>query len=117
VRVKLPLLARDFAGALSSLFEGSQRICGRHLKICLIIAARAAAVGACTGRWQPAGENKSAFRDIVKQGPVPGLIAFDGKLADVRIGYRRKGVTSILIEAALKEAKRSAARPIMRYDL
>jgi hypothetical protein len=68
-------------------------------------------------RWQPAGENKSAFRDIVKQGPVPGLIAFDGKLADVRIGYRRKGVTSILIEAALKEAKRSAARPIMRYDL
>jgi len=103
-------------------------------------------------RRQPAGENKSAFRGIVKQGPAPGLIALDGKLAVgwcqltprsalpwldrswrlrrvddvavwslsclyVRIGYRRKGVTSILIGAALKEAKRAKAPALEAYPL
>jgi hypothetical protein len=49
--------------------------------------------GACNGCWcmywrigaayrkRPRGENKSAFGGIVKHGPPPGLIAFDGDLA------------------------------------
>jgi GNAT superfamily N-acetyltransferase len=32
-------------------------------------------------RKQPAGKNKSAFQKIVKTGPPPGLIAFDGDRA------------------------------------
>jgi GNAT superfamily N-acetyltransferase len=32
-------------------------------------------------RTRPAGENKAAFRAIVKRGPPPGLLAFDGNLA------------------------------------
>ena len=46
--------------------------------------------GACNGCWcmywrigaayrrQPAEKNKAAFRKVVKRGPPPGLIAFDG---------------------------------------
>jgi GNAT superfamily N-acetyltransferase len=49
--------------------------------------------GACGGCWcmywrigsayrkRPAGRNKAAFRAIVKRGPPPGLLAFDGELA------------------------------------
>jgi GNAT superfamily N-acetyltransferase len=49
--------------------------------------------GACNGCWcmywrvgaayrkRPAGQNKAAFREIVKRGPPPGLIAFDGDKA------------------------------------
>lgn len=49
--------------------------------------------GACQGCWcmywrignayrqRPAEENKAAFRDIVRRGPPPGLLAFDGDLA------------------------------------
>src|SRR5262249_10490610 len=32
-------------------------------------------------RKRPAEKNKSEFRDIVKRGPSPGLLAFDGDLA------------------------------------
>jgi len=49
--------------------------------------------GACNGCWcmywrigpayrkRPRDENKEAFREVVAQGPPPGLIAFDGELA------------------------------------
>jgi hypothetical protein len=86
----------------------------------------------------PDGENKSAFRGIVKQGPAPGLIAFDGKLA---VGWCQLTPRSALLEAYPLDASKSpsasgtgyrstfaragfktvgsrtAARPIMRYDL
>lgn len=49
--------------------------------------------GACGGCWcmycrigsaykrRPAAMNKAAFRDVVRHGPPPGLLAFDGDLA------------------------------------
>ena len=49
--------------------------------------------GACNGCWcmywrigsayrkRPREENKAAFREVVKRGPPPGLLAFDGDLA------------------------------------
>ena len=122
------------------------------------------AKGACNGCWcmywrigaayrkRPSARNKSAFQEIVKTGPPPGLIAFDGNRAVgwcqltprdalpwldrtsrlkrvddlpvwslscfyVRIGYRRKGVTSALIAAALKAAKRANAPALEAYPL
>jgi hypothetical protein len=32
-------------------------------------------------RKNPGTENKAAFREIVVQGPPPGLLAFDGEVA------------------------------------
>jgi GNAT superfamily N-acetyltransferase len=49
--------------------------------------------GACNGCWcmywrigaayrkRPRGKNKTAFREVVRHGPPPGLLAFDGDLA------------------------------------
>jgi GNAT superfamily N-acetyltransferase len=118
--------------------------------------------GACNGCWcmyprigtqyrrRQGSANKRAFRAIVEQGPPPGLLAFDGKLAVawcqltprdavpwldrtwrlkrvddlpvwsltcfyVRKGYRRKGVTSMLIEAAVKTARRMKAPALEAY--
>jgi GNAT superfamily N-acetyltransferase len=103
-------------------------------------------------RKRPGDKNKAALQKIVKDGPPPGLIAFDGdravgwcqltprdelpwldrtwrlKRVDdlpvwslscfyVRIGYRRKGVTSALITAALKSAKRAKAPALEAYPL
>ncbi len=120
--------------------------------------------GACNGCWcmywrighsyraHPPGRNKAAFREVVRRGPPPGLLAFDGELAVgwcqltprdalpwldqawrlkrvdrlpvwslsciyVRIGYRRKGVSAALIEAALKAAKRAKAPALEAYPL
>ena len=120
--------------------------------------------GACNGCWcmfwrlgaayrkAPRAENKAAFHEIVKRGPPPGLIAFDGDVAVgwcqltprnalpwldrawrlkrvdevpvwslscfyVRIGYRKRGVTSALIAAALKAAKRAKAPALEAYPL
>ena len=120
--------------------------------------------GACNGCWcmywrigaayrkQARAKNKVAFRKIVKRGPPPGLIAFDGDQAVgwcqltprndlpwlnrvsrlrrvddvpvwslsclyVRIGYRRQGVTSALIAAAIKAAKRAGAPALEAYPL
>ncbi len=120
--------------------------------------------GACDGCWcmywrigslyrkRPRQKNKAAFREIVKQGPPPGLLAFDGDLAVgwcqltprddlpwldrttrlervdaapvwslscfyVRRGYRRKGVTSALIAAAVKSAKHASAPALEAYPL
>lgn len=120
--------------------------------------------GACNGCWcmfwrvgaayrkTPRDKNKAAFREIVKRGPPPGLLAFDGDVAVgwcqltprnavpwldrawrlkrvddvpvwslscfyVRIGYRKRGVTSALISAALKAAKRAKAPALEAYPL
>lgn len=96
--------------------------------------------------------NKAAFQEIVKRGPPPGLVAFDGDVAVgwcqltprdalawldlarhlkrvdqvpvwsiscfyVRVGYRRQGVTSTLISAALMTAKRAGAVAVEAYPL
>ncbi len=110
--------------------------------------------GACSGCWcmwwrmartgfvkGQGPVNKAAFKRIVKRGPPPGLLAFEGDVAVgwcqltprsdlpvldrsrmlvpvddkpvwslscfyVRKGYRKQGVTSALIAAAVKEAER-----------
>jgi GNAT superfamily N-acetyltransferase len=96
--------------------------------------------------------NRTAFHKIVKAGPPPGLLAFDGDLAVgwcqltprdalpwldrqktlrrvdelpvwslscfwIRIGYRKQGVTSTLILAAIKAAKRAGAAALEAYPL
>lgn len=103
-------------------------------------------------RKRPADQNKAAFRDIVKRGPPPGLLAFDDDLdlavgwcqltpravvpaldrfwriarvddvpvwslscLYVRIGYRRKGVSTALIAAAITAAKRAKAPALEAY--
>ncbi len=118
--------------------------------------------GACHGCWcmymrigsayrkRPREKNKAAFREVVKRGPPPGLLAFYGhtavgwcqltprdavpqldhvwrlKRADdipvwsiscfyVRKGYRRRGITSALIVAALKAAKRARVPALEAY--
>lgn len=103
-------------------------------------------------RKRPRERNKAAFREIVKSGPPPGLLAFDGSVAVgwcqltprdalpwldrtwrlkrvdgvpvwslsclyVRTGYRKRGVTSALIAAALKAAKRAKAPALEAYPL
>jgi GNAT superfamily N-acetyltransferase len=120
--------------------------------------------GACNGCWcmywrigaayrkRPREKNKAAFREVVKHGPPPGLLAFDGdravgwcqvtprsdlpwldrewrlKRVDsvpvwslscfyIRKGYRQQGVTSALIAAALKLAKRAKAPALEAYPL
>jgi GNAT superfamily N-acetyltransferase len=112
--------------------------------------------GACNGCWcmywrigtayrtRPRAQNKEAFREVVRRGPPPGLLAFDGAIAVgwcqftprdslpwldrvwrlkrgddvpvwslscfyVRKGYRKRGVTSALIAAALAAARRAGA--------
>jgi GNAT superfamily N-acetyltransferase len=96
--------------------------------------------------------NKEAFHNIVRQGPPPGLLAFDGDLAVgwcqltpradlpwinrswrlravddtpvwsiscfyVRIGYRKRGVTAALIEAAVAIARAQGAGVLEAYPL
>jgi GNAT superfamily N-acetyltransferase len=103
-------------------------------------------------RKRPREANKAAFCELVKIGPPPGLLAFDGDLAVgwcqltprdalqwldrtwrlkrvdetpvwsiscfyVRKGYRKRGVTSALIAAALDEAKRAGAPALEAYPL
>lgn len=97
-------------------------------------------------------KNKADFRQLVKRGPPPGLVAFDGDLAVgwcqltprnalawlqrarhvrplddlpvwsiscfyVRRAYRRHGVTSALIAAALEAAKRAKALAVEAYPI
>jgi len=120
--------------------------------------------GASSGCWcmywrigsqyykRPREENKAAFRRLVKRGPPPGLLAFDGDMAVgwcqltprdalpwlnrtrilkpvddvpvwslscfyVRRGYRKRGVTSALIAAAVKAAKRAKAPALEAYPV
>lgn len=120
--------------------------------------------GACNGCWcmywrigseyhkRDRQKNRSAFRRIVKQGPPPGLLAFDGERAVgwcqltprddllwlsrnrtlervddvpvwsiscfyVRRGYRRQGVMTALIDAALKTARRANVPGVEAYPV
>ena len=120
--------------------------------------------GACNGCWcmywrigsayrkASSERNKAAFRKVVRRGPPPGLIAFDGdlpvgwcqltprdalpgleqswrlrRLDDlpvwsiscfyVRKGYRRMGITSSLIAAAVRLAKKAGAPALEAYPL
>ena len=103
-------------------------------------------------RKRPRDANKAAFCELVKSGPPPGLLAFDGDLAVgwcqltprdalpwldrtwrlkrvddvpvwslscfyIRKGYRKRGVTSALIAAALEAAKRAGAPALEAYPL
>jgi len=114
--------------------------------------------GACNGCWcmnwrigreyqrRSPGANRADFKEIVKRGPPPGLLAFEADLAVgwcqlslrsalpwlnrqwrlkpvddlpvfVRKGYRRKGITEALIKAALKVAKNAGAPALEAYPL
>ena len=101
-------------------------------------------------RKRPSKENKAAFRKLVKNGPPPGLLAFDGDVAVgwcqltprdalpwmdktwrlkrvdnlpvwsiscfyIRKGYRKQGVTSALITAAIETARQAGAPAIEAY--
>ncbi len=103
-------------------------------------------------RKRPADENKAEFCELMKDGPPPGLLAFDGDLAVgwcqltprdalpwldrtwrlkrvddvpvwsitcfyVRKGYRKRGVTSALIAAAIATAKGAGAPALEAYPL
>jgi GNAT superfamily N-acetyltransferase len=118
--------------------------------------------GACNGCWcmywrignayrkRPLEDNKAQFREVVMEGPPPGLLAFEGELAVgwcqltprhelgwldgawqrvddapvwsiscfyIRKGYRRRGITSALIKAAVEYAKKGGAAEIEAYPL
>jgi GNAT superfamily N-acetyltransferase len=103
-------------------------------------------------RQRPPAANRAAFREVVKNGPPPGLLAFDGDLAVgwcqltprdalpwldrawrlkrvdelpvwslscfyIRKGYRKMGVTSALIAAAIETARRAGAPALEAYPL
>lgn len=103
-------------------------------------------------RKRPGEMNKATFCDLVKDGPPPGLLAYDGDLAVgwcqltprqalpwleqtwrlkrvddlpvwslscfyVRKGYRKRGVTSALLAAALEAAERAGAPALEAYPL
>lgn len=96
--------------------------------------------------------NREALRQVVEEGPPPGLLAFDGGIAVgwcqitprhalpwlerdkrlasgdgqavwsiscfyVRKGYRRKGITAALIDAALEQARAAGASSVEAYPL
>ena len=120
------------------------------------------AAGACNGCWcmygrigsayrkRPREENRAAFREVVRRGPPPGLLAFAGEVAVgwcqltpraavpwldrtwrlkrvddlpvwslsclyVRKGWRRRGVCTALIAAAVEAAQRAGAPALEAY--
>src|SRR5258708_1075053 len=136
-------LTPDLWPALEDLF-GDKRNCGD----CWCMYWR---IGGAY-RKRPREKNKAAFREVVKGGRPPGLLALDRdvaigwcqltprdalpwldrtwrlKRADdvpvwslscfyVRIGYRKRGITSHLIAAALKAAQRAKAAALEAYPL
>jgi GNAT superfamily N-acetyltransferase len=136
-------LTPDLWPALVDLF-GDSDVCSR----CWCMYWR---IGAAY-RKRTSETNKSAFQEIVKRGPPPGLLAFDGDVVVgwcqltprdqvpeldrswrlrrvddlpvwsiscfyVRKGYRRRGITSGLIAAALKAAKQAGATALEAYPL
>ncbi len=103
-------------------------------------------------RKRPCEENKAAFRELVENGPPPGLLALDGDLAAgwcqltprddlpwldrawrlkrvddvpvwaiscfyIRKGYRKKGVASALIGAAIEAARQAGVPVLEAYPL
>ncbi len=120
--------------------------------------------GACNGCWcmywrigsqyrkRASEDNRRDFEQVVRKGPPPGLLAFEGdvpvgwcqvtprdalpwldhswrlrRIDDVpvwsvscfytRIGYRRRGITSALIRAAIRVAKANGAPALEAYPL
>lgn len=120
--------------------------------------------GACGGCWcmyprigsaytrRPGEDNRRDFREVVRHGPPPGLLAFAGNLAVgwcqitprdavpwldrtwrlkrvddvpvwsisclyVRKGYRRQGITSALVAAAVDAATRARAPAVEAYPV
>ena len=143
VRLSIRPLTPDLWPALEDLF-GKNGACNR----CWCMYWR---IGSAY-HTRPREQNKAAFRKVVKRGPPPGLLAFDGAVAVgwcqltprealpwldrawrlkrvdvvpvwslscfyVRKGYRNRGVTSALIAAALKAAKRIKAPALEAYPL
>lgn len=103
-------------------------------------------------RKRPTTANREAFHNVVRKGPAPGLLAFEGDLCVgwcqltprdalpyldrtktlrrvdslpvwviscfyIRIGYRKRGVTSALIQAAIETARRAGAPALEAYPL
>src|SRR5690348_1969067 len=103
-------------------------------------------------RKRPCEDNKADFEALVKNGPPPGLLAYDGDLCVgwcqltprddlpwldrtwrlkrvddvpvwslscfyIRKGYRKKGVTAALIEAAVDAARKAGAPAVEAYPL
>src|SRR5688572_16223482 len=103
-------------------------------------------------RKRPREANQAALCELVKRGPPPGLLAFDGELAVgwcqltpraalpwldrtwrlnrvddlpvwslscfyIRKGYRKRGVTSALIAAAVEAARQAGASALEAYPL
>ncbi len=101
---------------------------------------------------RPREQNRVAFRKIVKRGPPPGLLAFDGDLAVgwcqitprqklpwlekarllqrvddvpvwsvscfyVRRAYRRRGIMTALITAAVQAARQAKAAALEAYPI
>lgn len=143
MKLSIRPLTPDLWPALEDLFGPSGAVNG-----CWCLYWR---IGAAY-RQRPRGRNKAAFREIVKQGPPPGLLAFAGDLAVgwcqltsradlpamdrswrlkrvdevpvwsiscfyVRKGYRRQGICTALIGAALKAARRAGAPAVEVYPL
>ncbi len=68
-------------------------------------------------RRQPAHDNRKAFRAVVKRGPPPGLLAFDGALAIGWCQVTPRDALPWLERAGFKVVARHAPeRPIMRYE-
>jgi GNAT superfamily N-acetyltransferase len=136
-------LTTDLWPAFEDLF-GDSDVCNR----CWCMYWR---IGAAY-RKRPGETNKAAFQEIVKNGPPPGLLAFDSDVAVgwcqltpreqvpeldrawrlkrvddlpvwsiscfyVRKGYRKRGITSLLVDAALKAAKKAGAPALEAYPL
>lgn len=136
-------LTLDLWPAIENLFADSG-VCSR----CWCMYWR---IGA-SYRRRPRKTNRAAFREVVKRGPPPGLLALDGDVAVgwcqltprdqvpeldrarrlkriddlpvwslscfyIRKGYRRRGITSLLIDAALKAAKDAGAPALEAYPL
>jgi GNAT superfamily N-acetyltransferase len=143
MRIAIRPLTPELLPALEDLFSDSA-VCSR----CWCMGPR---IGAAY-RKRPAAANKAAFRAVVRRGPPPGLLAFEGDVAVgwcqvtprdqvpeldrawrlkrvddlpvwsiscfyVRKSHRRQGVTSLLIAAALKAAKRGGAPALEAYPL
>jgi len=75
VKLTIRTLTPDLWPALEDLF-GDSAVCSR----CWCMYWR---IGAAYRTTQH-GKNKAAFRNVVKGGPPPGLLAFDG---DVAVGW------------------------------
>lgn len=136
-------LTEDLLPALESLFGD-----GGAASRCFCMYWR---IGAAY-RSRPAAENRADFSELVRSGPPPGLLAFDGDLSVgwcqltprdalprldrtwrlkrvddlpvwslscfyIRKGYRKRGVTAVLIDTAVDTARHAGAPALEAYPL